>query len=149
MNRLKPIQEENCLWIIIYLMPLAIALDYAQLWPVLPLAGITEDDDCDCSKGTDCPRPGKHPLIKGGLYSATQDEATIKGWVAIWPQANIGIRTGRESGLLVLDEDPRNGGRESLDRLKSHYASLPRTLMCLTGGGWLALLLPASRRNPA
>lgn len=27
---------------------LATALDYAQLWPVLPLAGITEEDDCDC-----------------------------------------------------------------------------------------------------
>jgi hypothetical protein len=112
-----------------------IALDYAQLWPVLPLAGITEDDDCDCNKGPDCPRPGKHPLIKGGLYSATQDEATIKAWVAIWPQANIGIRTGRESDLLVLDVDPRNGGNESLDRLKSNHASLPRTPLCLTGGG--------------
>jgi hypothetical protein len=112
-----------------------IALDYAQLWPVLPLAGITEDDDCDCSMGPDCPCPGEHPLIKGGLYSATQDEATIKGWLAIWPQANIGIRTGRESGLLVLAVDSRNGGRESLDRLKSYYVSLPRTLKCLTGGG--------------
>ena len=85
--------------------------------------------------GINCPSPGKHPIAKGGLYRATQDEATIFGWWAIWPQANIGIRTGQVSGLLVLDVDPRNGGSESLEKLLSRYRELPDTLVCATGGG--------------
>ncbi len=102
---------------------------------MLPLAGITDEGACGCIMGPDCPRPGKHPLIKGGLYRATQDEATISGWWAMWPQANIGIRTGLESGLLILDVDPRNGGSESLEKLLSRYGGLPDTLVCSTGGG--------------
>lgn len=53
----------------------------------------------------------------------------------MWPQANIGIRAGQESGLSILDVDPRNGGSESLERLLSRYGELPYTLVCATGGG--------------
>jgi hypothetical protein len=101
----------------------------------MPLGWITDLGECGCAMGADCVRPGKHPLIKGGLYNATQDEAIIKGWGAIWPQANIGIRTGQESGLIVVDVDPRNGGDKSLAMLESYYAKLPKTLICSTGGG--------------
>ena len=49
----------------------------------------------------------------------------------------MGICTGRESGLLVLDVDPRNGGSESLVQLIAQYGELPKTLVCGTGGGGL------------
>jgi hypothetical protein len=96
---------------------LSAALEYVQHWKwmlVLPLAWITEAGICGCEKGAGCKRPGKHPLIRGGFYNATRDEATIKGWWKRWPLANIGIRTGWVSSLFGLDVDPRNDGSESL-----------------------------------
>lgn len=46
---------------------------------------------------------------------------------------NIGFRMGR--GHCVLDNDPRNGGAESLKALEAKYGPLPRTPKALTGGG--------------
>ncbi len=115
--------------------PWRLALEYASRWPVLPLAWVTDEGSCGCSTGDDCHRAGKHPLCSSGVHSATQDAATIKGWWAMWPQANIGIRTGRESGLLVLDVDPQNGDSESLEQLQDRYGKLQATLVCSTGGG--------------
>lgn len=53
---------------------------------------------------------GKTPLIKGGggFRGATTDEATIRGWWAKWPTANIGIACGA-SGIFVVDLDVRDG----------------------------------------
>lgn len=95
------------------------ALAYtARGWHVFPLA------------------PGKKkPAISKeeggrGFYDAVTDEATIRAWWQRWPQANIGIRTGRKSGLVVIDVHPRHGG--DVSRL-----DLPPTLMARTpGGGW-------------
>jgi hypothetical protein len=114
-----------------------VALDYAQQWRVLPLAGITEDGECSCRLGAACNRPGKHPLTKNGVNDATTNPDAITGWWDKWPQANVGVCTGPESGLVVVDVDPRNGGDKSLERLESFYAKLPKTLVCFTGGdGW-------------
>jgi len=50
---------------------------------------------------------GKRPLTDHGVKDATTDEATIRGWWARWPDANIGIATGH--GLVVIDVDRRRG----------------------------------------
>ena len=58
-------------------------------------------------------RPGrKEPLIDDWPNKATTDEAQIREWWGKWPDANIGILTGRYGGgnFIVLDFDPRNGG---------------------------------------
>jgi hypothetical protein len=49
--------------------------------------------------------PGKHPLTRHGLHDATADPGVIRRWWTRWPQANVGIRTGAASGLLVIDID--------------------------------------------
>jgi hypothetical protein len=57
--------------------------------------------------------PGKKiPLIPNWPNEATTDEAKIREWWTIWPNANIGIVTGqyRDGFFIVLDFDPRNGG---------------------------------------
>jgi Bifunctional DNA primase/polymerase, N-terminal len=116
---------------------LAVALDYAQQWPIFPLAGISQPGICRCRLGAVCGRPGKHPLIESGFYGATRDEAIIRGWWSKWPEANIGIPTGRMSNLFVLDVDPRNGGSKSLAKLRGQFGELPETPTCQTGsGGW-------------
>lgn len=109
-------------------------------WPVFPVhtpiweaAGLR----CSCSKGFNCAAKdlGKHPRTQHGFKDATTDPATIRKWWTKWPDANIGIRTGAESGLVVLDIDPRNGGEDSLAELEAVHGKLPETVESLTGGG--------------
>ncbi len=97
---------------------LAIALRYAELgFRVLPLK-----------------ERSKEPLIADWPNKATTDEATIRGWWAKWPRANIGIATGRYGGgyFCVLDFDPRNGGAWYGD---AGPETLPPTWVVHTGGG--------------
>ncbi len=92
------------------------ALDYARRgWPVIPLHTLTADG---CSCHHECSSVGKHPRTKHGLKDATTDKESIRSWWDEWPDANVGIVAGAESGLVVLDVDPRHGGDESLRRLE-------------------------------
>jgi hypothetical protein len=124
------------------------ALRYARhglpvfpLWPVLKFdRGFT----CGCGKGTRCDSPGKHPLsalVPNGLKSATTDEKVITEWWTAWPNANIGIATGR---VVVVDVDPRHGGDRSLAELERTKGKLPPTWRVNTGGGGLHIYFAAS-----
>ncbi len=114
---------------------LSAALYYASRdWAVLPLWGIVHGV-CECKKRKDCPTPGKHPRIMGGVHIATTDERKIRRWCKQWPNMNIGIATGKKSGIAVLDFDPRNGGMESMERLVQVHGKLPVDLRVATGGG--------------
>lgn len=62
-------------------------------------------------------------------------EVEVAEWSRTRPQANIGIVTGRVSGLAVLDIDPRHGGEESLHALEQSPGGLPPTVEARTGGG--------------
>ena len=55
------------------------------------------------------------PLITSWQTKATTDTATIESWWTQWPNANVGIHC---DGLVVIDVDPKNGGRESLAALE-------------------------------
>ena len=79
----------------------------------------------------------KRPLLTGWPELATTDEATITEWWTTWPNANVGIATGAASGIVVLDVDPKNGGAESLERLKQDATDWPDTMTVLTGSGGL------------
>lgn len=75
-----------------------------------------------------CRPRGKKPATSHGLKDATTDAEHIRAWWEEDPRFNIGLVTGPESGLLVLDldGDPRVllGGRP-----------VPRTPVQRTGGG--------------
>lgn len=73
------------------------------------------------------------------MKDASTDEATIRGWWERWPEANVGIRTGKESKVVVIDLDRRHGGEESLKGLEERYGTLPETVSARTGGGGLHL----------
>jgi putative DNA primase/helicase len=116
------------------------ALAYAARgWPVVPLHTPTEGV-CDCPDtpkrpgGARCPSAGKHPRTQHGKDDASTDEATIRRWWRMWPHANVGIRTGKASGLVVIDVDPRNGGDISLEQLLEHHGPLSDTVEAMTGG---------------
>lgn len=111
------------------------ALQYAALgWPVLPLHWITEQGVCNCGK-PDCKSPGKHPLTINGFRDASLDTAQIQDWGKKYPHANIGIATGAVSGVLALDIDPRHGGDESLDSIRTKHGKTPDDVMAVTGSG--------------
>jgi len=119
----------------------AAALDYAARgWPVFPVHSI-RGGRCTCKEGADCERPGKHPRTRHGRTEATTDETTIKTWWRTGPDANIGILTGPESGLIALDVAPRRGGDATLKALLAAHGPLPKTVESLTGGGGRHILL--------
>lgn len=116
------------------LSPAVAALGYAAHgWAVLPVHTPLPQG---CSCGQDCGRSaGKHPRTLHGLKEASRSPDRIWTWWRRWPDANIGIRTGQESGLVVLDVDLQHGGEASLDALEASYDRLPPTLTAHSGGG--------------
>lgn len=111
------------------------ALGYARRgWPVFPLYQPGENGQCSCGNPK-CPSPAKHPRVRHGVLEATTSEARIQQWWTQWREANIAIATGRKSGIIVLDVDPRHGGDKSLAELEAKYGAFTKTLECSTGGG--------------
>ena len=93
-----------------------------------------------------CSSPGKHPRLSGWQVKATTDPETIKEWWRRWPDANVGIVTGPESGLLVLDVDREDradtdgnictiDGEDTLLDFEEKYGELPETVEVITGSG--------------
>lgn len=77
----------------------------------------------------------KVPMTHRGFKDATNDLKQVEEWFTLFPDAGIGLPTGKINNILVLDIDPRNGGDVSLSRLIDEYGELPHTVQCLTGGG--------------
>ncbi len=110
------------------------ALSYTKRgWRVFPVH-TPSNGGCSCGDAT-CDNIGKHPRTAHGFKDATIDESTVRQWWVRCPDANIGLRTGIESGLIVLDVDPAKGGADSLADLERRHGSLPTTVESLTGGG--------------
>ncbi len=104
----------------------------AQEWPVFPVHKPV-GKGCNCGN-SNCSSIGKHPMTNRGLHDATTDLGQINEWFKRHPNANIGIRTGVESNLVVIDVDVRNGGEDSLEVLQASGA-WPHTAEVHTGGG--------------
>jgi putative DNA primase/helicase len=116
------------------------ALEYAPLGLlVLPIYSCN-GKECTCHKGNSCERPGKHPMTPHGVKDATTDLDQIDAWWSENPSANIGIATGPEANVLVLDIDPRNDGGKTLARLEKELGRLPETVTAFSGGGGYHLL---------
>jgi len=93
------------------------ALIYArQGWPVFPLAG-------------KIPYEGTT-----GHKAATTDEAVITQLWSEHPKANIGLATGKLSGVIVLDMDVPEG-YYGLKALQEQYEPLPDTRRSRTANG--------------
>jgi hypothetical protein len=124
----------------------AAAADYAvrHRLPVIPLHGIAVAPDCTCppegpcphractcTAGAACAHLGKHPRVADWRRSAAHKPSTVRRWWAAWPDAHVGVLTGRRSGLVVLDIDPRNGGGDALP--SAIRARAPRDATHTTG----------------
>ena len=115
------------------------AFVYAQRegWLVIPVHSVNQNGQCSCGKAT-CQSKGKHPATRNGLKDGTIDHETI---ISMFQQhdaesaRNVGVVTGRVSGIFVLDIDTKNDGFESLRRLVKANDAFPDTLTVTTGGG--------------
>jgi hypothetical protein len=114
---------------------LAWALFFARLrLAVFPIHFVYDGGGCSCDSAS-CDRKGKHPMTAHGLHDATVDEEVIRNFFTGEPDANIGIRTGVESNLIVLDVDVKSGGPASLAALVAEHGPLPVTPTVRTGSG--------------
>jgi hypothetical protein len=83
---------------------------------------------------------GKVPAIPRaeggqGFKDATTDPDQIRAWWQRWPNANVGMPTGKASGLVVLDVDARAGGYGSLAVLEAGREGLVTLEAATPGGG--------------
>jgi hypothetical protein len=110
--------------------------------PVFPLHSVDSRGHCSCGGPEVNPKckPGKHPHTKRGHLDASTDPARICQWWRRWPNANIGIPTGKRSRLLTLDVDTYNWGAGSLETLENEHAELPETTAFQTGRGGMQLV---------
>ena len=112
------------------------ALRHAQAGrPVFPCFEVDANGQCLCGAPHPKGRHGKHPRVLNGFHNATCDEGVILDWDSQWPTADWAMPTGRASGVVVIDVDPRNGGDLSLEDLETRHRQLPETWHCQTGGG--------------
>jgi putative DNA primase/helicase len=116
-------------------LALSFALFYANFkMAVFPVHFVMEGGSCSCGNPA-CANVGKHPMTNDGFKSASSEQEKVRWFFTGEPDANVGVRTGAESGIVVLDVDPRHGGDQSLAQLFQEHGPFPATVVVRTGGG--------------
>jgi putative DNA primase/helicase len=84
-----------------------------------------------------CKSNGKSPLITGWQNKATSDKEVIDAWWDKFPDANIGLLTGKKANLVVVDVDVKKGARgmESLKQLQDECGKLDTRMVHTPSGG--------------
>lgn len=111
------------------------ALEYARAGlSVVPTHTVDDNGRCSCNSRT-CASPGKHPRLKWktNILEPLSEEKIVAWWTK-FPNANIGVVTGVQSGITVLDIDGPQG-LESLKEAGFPLEELPESPMVRTGGG--------------
>jgi hypothetical protein len=91
------------------------------------------DGVCSCGK-VDCTSPAKHPRTRNGCKDASRDLEQVRKWWEAYPAANIGLATGTDSGVWVLDLDGPEGCA-ALAELERKHGKLPETAVSKTAKG--------------
>ena len=94
-----------------------------------------------------CVPRGKTPLTPNGCLDATTDINQIEKWWLAAPQANIGVATGPESDLAVIDIDKYKGADLNDLLIGGLDALIFNTLKAKTGGGGLHLYYKFPKNN--
>ena len=100
-------------------------------WHLLPVHSI---DNGQCTCGRSCGSPGKHPRTRHGLKDATNDSHQIAAWDRKWPMCSWAVRTGAESGIVVIDVDVHKDGFQSWEQLAGTDSGL-ETVTAISGSG--------------
>jgi hypothetical protein len=85
---------------------------------------------------------GKRALVTWKPWQQTAPDPTqLRIWWRRWPRANLAVITGRVSGVVVIDVDPRHGGLDSLAELEATSGRSPRAAVVETPSGGTHLYL--------
>lgn len=93
----------------------------------------------------------KHPRLDNWAKAATDDLDTIRSWwTGLYRGHGVGIATGHQSGIWVLDIDVADGkaGAETLAAMNAEHGKLPETVTAITGSGGLHLLFNTHPDHP-
>ena len=77
----------------------------------------------------------KAPKTAHGCLDATRSEASIIQLWRKWPSAGIGAATGKPSGIVAIDVDPRSGGEDGFAQLAGKLGNPGQTVRVLTPSG--------------
>jgi Bifunctional DNA primase/polymerase, N-terminal len=96
-----------------------------------------------------CEPGGKRPLTGAGFLDATHDLERVTEWWRRSPHANIGMPTGRESGIDIVDVDVKadGSGFPTLDRAVDRGLLDGEMARVRTPSGGLHIYFPAGA-NP-
>jgi Bifunctional DNA primase/polymerase, N-terminal len=91
---------------------------------------------------------GKRPITRHGLHDATIDHKTIERWWQRTPEANVGVRTGKDFGPDALDVDrkPDGTGYPALRKLQA-VGLVPQSPVIRTPSGGAHLLFTGSEQG--
>ena len=104
-------------------------------WKIFPLYGLDSNWVCMCGNSHEFDQSaGKHPLTVNGMKAASSSGERIDDWLE--RTTNFGVAC-KESGICVLDIDPRNGGFESFEKLRDDFPEVDwQTIRARTGEQW-------------
>ncbi len=104
-------------------------------WKIFPLYGLDSNWVCMCGNSHEFDQSaGKHPLTVNGMKAASSSGDRIDDWLE--RTTNFGVAC-KESGICVLDVDPRNGGFESFEKLQDDFPEVDwQTISARTGEQW-------------
>lgn len=115
---------------------LAAAHEYARYgWRLVPLHSIKPDGHCTCNRGEQCGvgGRGKHPRVTEWHKKASCEAETIDHWWSqLWPEANIGVKLGPESGIIDVECDSPEAER-ALSELFDHDFPITPTWLAHRG----------------
>src|SRR5690606_787639 len=82
-------------------------------------------------------REQKIPAISNWQDRATDDPDQLKAWLSQYNSQNIGLVTGDQNGIFVLDIDTKHGakGLEAMKALIGKHGHLPKTPVQRTPSG--------------
>jgi hypothetical protein len=76
----------------------------------------------------------KRPAVANGVNAATTNAEIIQQWWRQLPAANIGVATGKPSGIFVVDADGIDAEAE-LRKLEAQHGTLPASVEAITARG--------------
>lgn len=92
-----------------------------------------------------CAPEGKQPITRRGFHDATADLTQVEAWWRRFPAANIGMPTGRASGVSVVDVDVHGAnGYEAIRRARRVGLVSGWEAMVRSPTGGLHIHFPAS-----
>jgi len=105
---------------------------------VLVNYGLTSAGGCTCPKGQDCQASGKHPW--GGSKNVIRSGEELLKALKKVDNPNLGLPTGKETGITVLDFDGEEG-RALFEEWEAEGLILPDMLRASTGGGGVHVVI--------